>query len=371
MKKKIGILLNTSWYIYNFRKNLILELIKKGYEVHTIAPLDDYSIKLEELGCTHHHLEMDSKSKNPISDLQLYKRIKNVLSEINPKVLLNFTIKPNIYGTLAASKLNIHCVNNVAGMGTLFTEGLLARTLFKGLFKISQKKASTVFFQNPDDFEELTKNNIVNKNIAELLPGSGVNLEEFPYIPLSQKKKINFLLIARMIYPKGIVELVEASKILRNKGYDFQVKLLGELGVNNPNAITKEDLEVLCSPHYITYLGKTDDVKSVIQNCDIVVLPSYYREGTPKSLLESLGTGRPIITTDMPGCKETVIDGVNGFLCKPKSTEDLSIKMEQILNCKFDELLKMGEESRKLAVNKYDEKIVISKYVNAINNCLK
>ena len=217
----------------------------------------------------------------------------------------------------------------------------------------------------------MTKNNIVNVNISELLPGSGVNLEEFPYIPISQNKSINFLLIARMIYPKGIIELVEASKILRSKGYDFHVTLLGELGVNNPNAIEKKDLDKLCSPDFITYLGKTDDVKAVIQNSDVVVLPSYYREGTPKSLLESLGTGRPIITTDMPGCKETVIDGVNGFLCKPKSIEDLSNKMEQILNCNFDDLLKMGEESRKLAVNKYDEKIVISKYVNAINNCLK
>ena len=369
MKKKVGILLNTSWYIYNFRKNLILKLIQEGYEVHAIAPFDDYSNKLEELGCVFHHIDMDSKSKNPISDVFLLKRIKNTLKEINLDVLLNFTIKPNIYGTLAASSLGVSCVNNVAGMGTLFTEGILARTLFKGLFKISQKKASTVFFQNPDDLEELTKNNIVDVNISELLPGSGVNLKEFPYIPISKTKSINFLLIARMIYPKGIVELVEASKILKNKGYDFHVKLLGELGVNNPNVIEKTDFDKLCSPNYITYLGKTDDVKLVIQDCDVVVLPSYYREGTPKSLLESLGTGRPIITTDMPGCKETVIDGVNGFLCKPKSIEDLSNKMEKILNCNFDDLLKMGEESRKLAMNKYDEKIVISKYVNAINNC--
>jgi len=371
MKKKIGILLNTSWYIYNFRKNLIIKLIEENYEVHAIAPYDDYSSKLEELGCIFHHIEMDSKSKNPISDVLLLKRIKKTLKGINLDVLLNFTIKPNIYGTLAASSLGISCVNNVAGMGTLFTEGILARTLFKGLFKISQKKASTVFFQNPDDLEELTKNNIVAKNISELLPGSGVNLEEFPYIPITKTKNITFLLIARMIYPKGIVELIEASKILRNKGYDFQIQLLGELGVNNPNAIEKTDLDKLCSPEFITYLGKTDDVKSVIQESDVVVLPSYYREGTPKSLLESLGTGRPIITTDMPGCKETVVDGVNGFLCEPKSIEDLSDKMEKILCCNFEDLLKMGEESRKLAINKYDERIVISKYVNAIKNCLK
>ena len=147
--KSVAILLNTSWYIYNFRKNLIKDLIKNGYEVHAIAPYDEYSPKLEDLGCIYHDIQMDSKSKNPISDLLLLKRIKNALREINLDVLLNFTIKPNIYGTLAASSLNIPCVNNVAGMGTLFSEGIVARTLFKGLFKVSQKKASTVFFQKP------------------------------------------------------------------------------------------------------------------------------------------------------------------------------------------------------------------------------
>lgn len=371
--KKIGILLNTSWYIYNFRKNLIVRLIEEGYEVHAIAPYDEYSEKLEELGCVYHDISMDSKSKNPIYDVLLLKRIRKVLSIANPDVLLNFTIKPNVYGSMAARSLGIKCVNNVAGMGTLFTDGFLARTLLKSLFKVSQKKVSTVFFQNPDDMEELTKNGIIMRTISKLLPGSGVNLKEFPYTPIAKKEKgkVDFLLLARMIYPKGIVELIEASKILRDKGYNnFRVNLLGELGVNNPNAILKHEFEELCSHDFVEYLGKTDDVKTVLQKSDVVVLPSYYREGTPKSLLESLAIGRPIITTNMPGCKETVVKGVNGFLCEPKSVSDLAEKMELILNLSFEERSKMGKESRALAVNKFREEIVIDKYLEAIKKSL-
>jgi glycosyltransferase involved in cell wall biosynthesis len=371
--KKIGILLNTSWYIYNFRKNLIVRLIEEGYEVHAIAPHDEYSEKLKKLGCVYHDISIDSKSKNPIYDVLLLKRIRKVLSIANPDVLLNFTIKPNVYGSMAARSLGIKCVNNVAGMGTLFTDGFLARTLLKSLFKVSQKKVSTVFFQNPDDKEELTKNGIISRAISKLLPGSGVNLKEFPYTPIANKEKgkVNFLLLARMIYPKGIVELIEAAKILRDKGYtNFRVHLLGELGVNNPNAIPKHEFEELCSHDFVEYLGKTDDVKSVLQKSDVVVLPSYYREGTPKSLLESLAIGRPLITTNMPGCKETVVEGVNGFLCEPKSVSDLAKKMEMILKLTFEEKLKMGEESRNIAETKFREEIVIDKYLVAIKDAL-
>lgn len=370
-RKKIAILLNTSWYIYNFRKNLIKALIEREYQIHAIAPIDDYSEKLKELGCEYHNIEMDSKSKNPVKDIQLLSRISKKLAEIKPDVLLNFTIKPNVYGSLAANRLKIPCVNNVAGMGTLFTDGFFSRTILKTLFKISQKKAHTVFFQNPDDFEELTKRNIVKKEIARLLPGSGVNLKQFYYTPLTEKKNVIFLLIARMIYPKGIEELVKAAEKLKNKGYNnFEVQLLGELGINNPFAIPKEKIDEFSKISYIKYLGKTDDVKAVIQQSDIVVLPSYYREGTPKSLLEALAVGRPIITTNMPGCKETVKNGYNGFLCKPKSVEDLADKMEQFINLNFEEKQAMGKKSRKLAEKKYDEKIVIESYLKAIKCAL-
>ncbi|WP_053181381.1 glycosyltransferase family 4 protein [Sunxiuqinia dokdonensis] len=369
--KKIAILLNTSWYIYNFRRNLIKELIKNGFQVTAIAPFDEYSSKLEELGCDFHPLGIDSKSKNPFYDISLLFRMRKVLAKTRPDVLLNFTIKPNVYGSLAARSLGIKCINNVAGMGTLFTDGLISRTVLKGLFKISQLKVKTVFFQNPDDFEELTKRNIVKKEIAHLLPGSGVNLSEFPFTPIYESKQVNFLLIARMIYPKGIKELVLAAERLREKGYhNFQVQLLGEMGVNNPLAIPASEMEQFCEKGYINYLGKTDDVKTVIQQADAVILPSYYREGTPKSLLEALAIGRPIITTNMPGCKETVIDEVNGFICDPKSIDDLASKMERFLNLDFSKKLEMGKQSRKLAETKFDEQIVIDEYLKAINRAL-
>lgn len=245
---------------------------------------------------------------------------------------------------------------------------LLGDTALFGKYSTNNQN---IFDYFSDVKEELKKDGIVNKNISLLLPGSGVNLNEFPYSAIVNKEKIDFLLLARMIYPKGIVELIKASKILLDKGYtNFKIKLLGELGVNNPNAIPKHEFDELCSYDFIDYLGKTDNVKIVIQASDIVVLPSFYREGTPKSLLESLAIGRPILTTNMPGCKETVLDGVNGFLCEPKSVSDLASKMEMILNLNYEERLKMGQESRKLAENKFNESIVINKYIKALNKTL-
>ncbi|MFW5793714.1 MAG: glycosyltransferase family 4 protein [Bacteroidota bacterium] len=368
---KIAILLNTSWYIYNFRRNMIQELISRNYEVHAIAPYDEYTIKLEALGCFYHSIEFDSKSKNPLSDISLLLKLKKKLKIISPDVLLNFTIKPNIYGSLAAYSLKIPVINNIAGMGTLFSESMISRTFFKMLFKISQNKANTVFFQNPDDFRELTVKNIVSRDIAKLLPGSGVNLDEFSYFPLSQTKIITFLLIARMIYPKGIEELFAAGKLLKEKGFNnFRIKLLGETGVNNPAAIPAERIKEINSCEFVDYLGKTDDVVSHIKNATAIVLPSYYREGTPKSLLEALAVGRPVITTEMPGCRETVINGQNGYLCKASSVKSLAEKLEDFITLSDEQKIKMGAESRKLAEKKFDEKIVIDKYLQAIENAL-
>lgn len=370
---KIAILLNTSWYIYNFRKNLIIALQNKGYKIVTIAPYDEYSSKLRELGCEYHQIEIDSKSKNPFYDISLLFRIRKVLKKTKPDILLNFTIKPNVYGSLAARSLGMGCINNVAGMGTLFTDGFFSRTILKSLFKISQLKVKTVFFQNIDDYNELTNSRIIDKNISRLLPGSGVNLSEFPFSPsVSQREnKITFLLIARMIRPKGIVELIEAGKKLANKGYtNFHIQLLGEMGINNPHAITKSEMNEFCSHDFVSYLGKTDDVKLFIQNADVVVLPSYYREGTPKSLLEALAIGRPIITTDMPGCRNTVSNGINGFICKPKSIDDLANKMEKLILKSPDDRWNMGKKSREIAVEKFDERIVIDQYIEQINKAL-
>ena len=369
--KKIAILLNTSWYIYNFRRNLIQELISNNFKVFAIAPYDEYSDKIKELGCEYYNIQFDSKSKNPIADIKLMFDIRKRLKNIKPDILLNFTIKPNIYGTLVARTLKIPCINNVAGFGTLFSENLISRTFFKALFKISQKKARIVFFQNPDDFEELTKSGVIDLKKADLLPGSGVNLNEFAYVPVTNNRNIIFLLIARMIYPKGIQELAQAAKKLKEKGFkNFEVHLLGEMNVNNPLAIHKEELDEICNNQYITYLGKTDDVNSEIQKSDVVVLPSYYREGTPKSLLEALAVGRPIITTDMPGCKETVVNNVNGFICEPKSVDDLFLKMEKFIKMDFFERRNMGEQSRKLAEEKFDESIVLRKYLDAMNETM-
>ncbi|MEQ3499763.1 glycosyltransferase family 4 protein [Tenacibaculum sp. SSH1-16] len=363
----VGILLNTSWYIYNFRKKLIKKILEEGYNVVAIAPKDEYSKKLVDLGCDFEHVKMDSKSKNPIKDIKLSYEVYKILKRKKIDVLLNFTIKPNVYGSFASRFLNIKCINNVAGMGTLFSEGAISRYIFKALFKYSQKKVDCVFFQNPDDLEEFLSNKIIEKKKAKLLPGSGVNLEEFDYKPSKQNDKVVFLLVARMIYPKGVVELVEAGKKIRERGYvSFEIQLLGELGVNNPNAIEKSEFDKICSYDFVNYLGKTDNVRKVLEKGNVIVLPSYYREGTPKSLLEALAVGRPIITTNMPGCKETVVDGLNGYICHPRNINSLAEKMQKVLTLSYEDRLEMGKQSRMIAEKKFDERIVIDKYLKEI-----
>ncbi|MFQ2035831.1 glycosyltransferase family 4 protein [Aeromonas veronii] len=363
----IAITANTSWYIYNFRKNTILSLIEKGYQVFAIAPIDEYSGKLEALGCTFKSIEIDQGGTNPFKDVMTFIKFLLVYHEIKADVALNFTPKNNIYSTLAAKLHGVKSINNIAGLGVLFINESLVTKLARFLYKFSQCYASKIFFQNEDDRAIFLENKMARQEITERLPGSGVDLKRFTVSPAVDDGITRFLLIARMLFDKGIGHYVDAARIIKEKyGDKVEFYLLGFLDVNNPSSVSKEQMQSWVNEGIVNYLGISDRVEDYIAMCDCIVLPSFYREGVPKSLLEAGSMGKPIITTDNVGCRETVEHGLNGFLCEPRSTNSLTIMLEKMINMGYQQRLRMGNESRRKIEMEFNEEIVIDKYVKAI-----
>ena len=367
---KIVISANTSWYIYNFRLGLARALKEKGYEVIIVAPYDKYSDKLSK-EFKYYDIFINRKGINPIQDFKTFLMYYKIYKNIKPKVALHFTIKPNIYGTLACALLGIKSIVTITGLGYTFSNTSWITKLVKFLYKFALSKADKVFFQNKDDYELFIKENLVEKNKCEILPGSGVNTSIFS--PMDIKKdneNFRFLLIGRMLWDKGIGEYVEAAKLIKEKYSNVEFFLLGQIDDNYPKAISKTQIEKWEKEGIIKYLGVKENVKEEIAKADCIVLPSY-REGIPRALLEAASMEKPIITTDVPGCREVVDDGINGFLCKPKDSKDLAKKMEKMLNLKEEERIKMGKKGREKVIKSFDEKIVIQKYLDAIKELLK
>jgi glycosyltransferase involved in cell wall biosynthesis len=367
---RIAIVLNTSWNIYNFRMNFVKALLENGHEVHTIAPVDDYTRLLTEVGCIHHPVRMDSRGANPIKDSALIVELYTIYRKVRPEIVLHYTIKPNVYGTLAATMLGIPVINNVCGLGTVFLKDNLVSAVAIFLYKISFRFAKKVFFQNSDDLKLFLDKKLVRKDAVDLVPGSGIDLQKFQPMDFKRNKKFTFLLIARMISDKGIYEYIQAIKKLRANGVDACFQVLGAMDPKHKRGIQKEVIEGWISNGTIEYLGTTDDVRAFIEKADCVVLPSY-REGTPRTLLEAASSCKPIIATDVPGCNHVVVNNYNGFLCRMKDSQDLADKMRSMSNLVDETLRQLGLNGRAKIEAEYDESIVINKYLAALSSVRK
>lgn len=366
--KTVVIVSNTSWNIFNFRLGIAKSLKELNYNVVIVAPKDKYSEKLN-LEYVYYDLFMDNKGTNPINDLKTVWTFYKLYKKIKPDIVLNYTIKPNIYGTIACSLLNIKTINNISGLGTAFIKENFITTIVKWLYRYSQSKASKVFFQNSDDYKLFIDKSLVDIDKCDLVPGSGVDTKKFAPITDIRRDNIKFLMIARVLKDKGIYEYIDAIKILKDR-YDFiEFQLLGEIGVQNKTAIPKGEVDGWVKNGLISYLGTTDDVQNLISKVDCVVLPSY-REGTPRSLLESCSMAKPIIATDVAGCREVVDDGINGYLCEVKNSIDLSDKIDKMVNLSNEERKLMGKAGREKVINEFDEKLVINKYIDAIKEII-
>jgi len=368
--KLIAITANTSWYLFNFRSNLIKALIAEGYNVLAIAPADDYSERLSKIGnqVRFRAIKIDQGGTNPFRDFLTAVSFFNIYRKERPEIVLNFTPKNNIYSTLAASRFKIRVINNVAGLGSVFIDEGYTASIARWLYQASQKYASRIFFQNEEDMNLFLNAKLVDTYKTERLPGSGVDLTRFTIAPLPQENNIRFILIARLLYEKGIEEYVMAAKALKKKFPQVECRLVGFLDMKNPSAIPRHVIDAWHQSGYINYRGSTDQIEEEISQAHCIVLPSYYREGVPRSLLEGAAMGRVVITTRNVGCQETVEHGKSGYLCEPRDCTSLLNAMESAIHLSREELNKMAINSRELVEKKFDEKIVINRYLNCVNN---
>lgn len=367
---RIAIVLNTSWNIYNFRMNFVQTLLEQGYEVHTVAPEDEYTHLLVEAGCIHHKIRMDSRGANPVKDTALIFELFTIYRKVRPDIILHYTIKPNVYGTLAAAMLRIPVVNNVCGLGTVFLRKNLVSAFALLLYRISFRFAHKVYFQNPDDKRLFLEKRLVSEKTVDLLPGSGIDLEKFKPEVFKRNEKFTFLLISRLITDKGVMEYIEAVRKLKRNGLDANFQILGAMDTEHKRGIKKEIIQEWIDTETIEYLGTTDDVRTFINKADCIVLPSY-REGTPRTLLEAASSAKPIIATDVPGCNHVVKDNYNGLLCRLKDADDLAEKMKVMAGLENGTLRLLGENGRAKVQAEYNESIVISKYLQTIRSFRK
>lgn len=361
--KKVLLSANSSWYIYNFRKNLIKEIIK-NYEVIVCAPKDRFSNEIELLGAKYVELDFKPKSRNIFSEILVIIRFFIVYLKIRPDIVLQFTPKNNIYGSVVSWFLGIKCLNNIAGLGRVFSEISLTSKFVKLLYKISHSHVSHIYFQNSRDQKLFHEMNIGIGN-SNLLPGSGVDLDLFYPKNFFPKNKV-FLLLARLIPEKGIFEYVEAARNILQNNPEITFNLIGFIDDSKNNPLKNELIDKWHEEGLINYLGEKDNVSKYIDESSCIVLPSYYAEGTPKSLLEAIASGKPIITTDNVGCADVVQEEKNGYLCEMRSSQSLIKAMKKLISLSNDELLQMGQNSRDLAKEKYDEKIIIGQYLKQI-----
>lgn len=361
---------NSSWNIVNFRGGLIRALRTRGYRIIVAAPEDKQTPRLEEYGASFVPVPMNSSGVSITEDLRLLFRYRKIFREIRPFAYLGFTAKPNIYGSLAARAAGAKVINNVSGLGTVFIKRGPLTALLATLYRLSFRTSARVFFQNREDMALFIANRTVRRQQAVLIPGSGVDLERFRPGPGehgsgSGPGPFRFLLVGRLLWDKGIAEYVEAARQVRRSHPEVRFQMLGPLGVNNRTAVPSAYVERWLAETVIEYLGESDDVRMAMDQADCIVLPSY-REGLPRALLEGSAMGKPLIATDVPGCRDVVVDGETGYLCEVRSADSLAAAMLKMLETPGAERLEMGKRGRRKVEQEFCESLVVTKYFEAL-----
>lgn len=356
---------NSDWNIANFRSGLIRGLKSAGFEPFIIAPQDPLvDGRMRDLEVARLPLAMNRSGLNPIADLKLFATYRRLLRKVRPAAYLSFTIKPNIYGSLAASSLGIPAIPNVSGLGTAFIRGGLVQHIVTHLYKRSFRSAAAVFFQNGEDLKLFVERRLVRDDQARLLPGSGVDLSHFAPVP-QVEGPTTFLFVGRLLRDKGVSEFVEAARLLRPELPDARFQLLGPLDEGNRTAISQSELDGWVNEGVIDYLGTSNDVRPFIAAASAVVLPSY-REGLPRALLEASAMARPLIASDVPGCRDVVDDGRNGFLCTVRDCGSLASAMRSFAGLADENRLAMGEAALRKVQDEFSEELVITSYLELL-----
>lgn len=357
--KKILILTNNDVGLYKFRKELIEKLVVEN-EVFISLPFGEYISHFEKIGCTFINTPINRRGKNPFTDIKLLLNYRKIISEVKPDVVLTYTIKPNVFGGLASRLKNVPYISNITGLGTAVETSGWIQQLTLNLYRVGLKKASCVFFQNEDNMKFFENRKIITGK-QRLIPGSGVNLDHFKLLDYPKGKNIEFIFIARIMKEKGIDQYLATAEFIKNKYPNTVFHILGECEESYMDIL--KDMQDKGS---IVYHGRQDDVREFhnISNCTIH--PTYYPEGMSNVLLESAACGRPIITTDRPGCKEIVDKGINGYVVKERNSNDLIKKVEEFLKLSYEEKRSMGLNGREKVEKEFSRKIVVDSYMEEI-----
>lgn len=365
---KIIYIANTSWYLYNFRMNIMSRLLNEGHQIYIIAPRDSFTLKLIESGYIFYESNIDRKSINPIKDFSLLITLIKFIKTIQPEIIHLFTIKPVIYGSIAGRFCGVKkIVASITGLGYAFKQKSPLKFIVITMYRLSLRSNNIIsIFQNPDDRAFFIENDLILSKNSYVILGSGVNSRDFkPYL-IKKRDKLVFGLFSRMIIEKGVKEFVWAA-ISIQKNYNYcEFIIAGDVDYGNPHTLSKKWLNDHCKGS-IKWLGHIDNVKEIMKETDIVVLPTYYREGIPKCLIEAASMGKPIITTDTPGCREIVKHNLNGKFILPMDSVALVEAIEWFIMNK-DQIKRMGEEGRKLVLRYFDEEIIINKTISLYNN---
>ena len=371
-KPKIAISLNTAWNIQNFRLGLIEHWIKAGYEVVAIAPPDDFVKEIEATGCRFIPLKnLSRKGTNPLNDLQLAQEFYRIYKKEKVDIALHYTIKPNIYGTLGAAWAGTQSVASVTGLGYAFLSKGLVNRVVKKLYKYAFAKCDRIVFQNGDDRQLFVESGWVLGEKTQIVHGSGIDMVRFQPMKVERKiDKIVFLFIGRLLFDKGIREFMAAAEIVARKHKNTEFQILGNFDQGNPSAISKDYLDEWLKHKQMQYFGVTNDTKPFIAAADVIVLPSY-REGLPRVNLEGMAMAKPLLSTEVTGCRDTVDDGENGYLVEVKSADSLAEGMEKMITIGKEKRAEMGKKGRIKALRQFDEQIIIQNYQEIIENLWK
>lgn len=364
MNKKVLLLANEYTTILDFRMELIKSLLEEGYQVFVVLPEDVNNIYIENLGCTIITISMSKQGRNPIEDYITLREIDAIMKKVKPDVVLTFTIKPNIYGGIVCQKRKIPYIANITGLGrAIENSGYLQKfTLF--LYKKGLKRATTVLCQNIDNLNFLKSHRIVSGRI-DLIPGSGVNVEKYQILKYPNPRVIHFAYIARIMKEKGIEQYLDLAKNIKKKYPDT---IFHVCGTCEPEY--KQIMQEMNDKGLITFHGQVSSIIDIYRIVHCVVHPSFYPEGLSNVLLEASACGRPIITTDRPGCREVIDDGINGFIVQQRNSQDLIEKVEKFLLLSWESMKTMGLNGRKKVEIDYNRQIVVNKYLDEIKEAV-
>ncbi len=359
--KKILILANSSGGLFRFRKELVERLIHEGNDVYISTPNGDYIENIKKLKAKVIISKIYRRSINPIHDLRLVLQYLKIVQTIKPDLIITYTIKPNIYGGIISRILRIPYVSNITGLGTVFQKKNLIKKLVCILYKISEKSAKIVFFENVENKETFLKLHLIERKQAHILNGAGVNLVDFPLTDYPKNNNATrFLFIGRIMKEKGVDELFDAIKKLISEGTDCSLDIVGPYEENYAEVIKKYVEE-----GWLHYHGYQKDVRPFIANCHCAVLPSWH-EGMSNVNLECASMGRPIITSDIHGCKEAVVNGTSGILVEKKNTEDLKRAMQIFDELPYQKRKEMGIAARKLMESKFSKERVVAETISVL-----